>query len=198
VIGELDDFTVSRFEAECMRIALGSRLLIIELSTCSFLSSAGLRALVRLRRRLPTAIALVTGNAQFERLFHLAGLGHRPFTNLFDAMDAAASPGLWGQDSRGPMPRRAGRTPLPPSASGAHLESNLRGTKTDDQWANGGSDAWIQPTIVSSLLPRARSLRLERKEEARQLRLPSSRATPPPPENEFARRWSRLLLHLVE
>jgi anti-anti-sigma factor len=96
VIGELDDFTVSRFEAECMRIALGSRLLIIELSTCSFLSSAGLRALVRLRRRLPTAIALVTGNAQFERLFHLAGLGHRPFTNLFDAMDAAASPGLWG------------------------------------------------------------------------------------------------------
>ena len=101
VIGELDDFTVSRFEAECARIASGSRLLIIELSSCSLLSSAGLRALVRLERRLPTAIALVTGNARFEKLFHIAGLAQLlpRFTNVFDAMAAAGATDLWGTGS---------------------------------------------------------------------------------------------------
>ena len=90
VIGELDDFTVDGFEAECERIVSRSPQLVVELSSCSFLSSAGLGALARLQRRLPGGIALVTGNEQFERLFDLAGL--EPllprFANVVDAIAA--------------------------------------------------------------------------------------------------------------
>jgi anti-anti-sigma factor len=87
-IGELDESTVGAFEAECMRVGSGSRFLIIELSSCSLLTSAGLRALVHLQRRFPAAIALVIDHAQFERLFFLAGLGQLlpRFTNVVDAM----------------------------------------------------------------------------------------------------------------
>jgi len=77
VVGPLDDLTADSFETECKRVASRSRLLIIELSSCSFLSSAGLRAFVRLQRGLPGAIALVTADARFEMLFRLAGLERR-------------------------------------------------------------------------------------------------------------------------
>jgi anti-anti-sigma factor len=97
VIGELDDFTVGSFEDECRRIASRSTRLVVELSSCSFLSSAGLGALARLQRRHPRGIALVTGNAQYERLFVLAGLGHLlpRFTNVVDAMAAYDDAELW-------------------------------------------------------------------------------------------------------
>jgi anti-anti-sigma factor len=91
VIGELDDFTVDRFEAECERMASRSPRLVVELSSCSFLSSAGLGALARLQRRLPGGVALVTGNAQFERLFDLAGPGPLlpRFANVVHAIAAS-------------------------------------------------------------------------------------------------------------
>ena len=88
VIGELDESTVGTFEAECVRVGSGSRFFVIELSSCSLLTSAGLRALVQLQRRFPAAIALVIDNPQFEKLFVLAGLGPLlpRFTNVGDAM----------------------------------------------------------------------------------------------------------------
>ena len=97
VIGELDELTVGTFEAEARRIGSHSRFLIIELSSCSFLSSAGLRALGRLQRRLPGAMALVTDNGQFEKLFNLAGLGHLVprFTSVVDALAANDDGDLW-------------------------------------------------------------------------------------------------------
>ena len=72
----------------CVSVGSGSRFLVIELSSCSVLTSAGLRALVQLQRRFAGAIALVIDHAQFERLFNLAGLGPLlpRFTNVVDAM----------------------------------------------------------------------------------------------------------------
>ena len=101
VIGPLDDLTADMFETECKRMASRSRLLIIELSSCSFLSSAGLRALVHLQRRHPGAIALVTGDAQFEMLLRIAGLEQQlpRFTNVSEALAAAAAPELWATGS---------------------------------------------------------------------------------------------------
>ena len=97
VIGELDELTVGTFEAEARRLGSSSRFLIIELSSCSLLSSAGLRALVQLQRRHPGAIAVVTDDAQFETLFNLVGLGQLlpRFTSVGDALAAHDDGELW-------------------------------------------------------------------------------------------------------
>ncbi len=91
VIGELDDLAVGRFESECERVVSRSRFLVVELSSCSSLSGAGLQALARLQQRLPGAVALVTDDPHFEKLLRIAGLrAQLPcFADLLDAITAA-------------------------------------------------------------------------------------------------------------
>ena len=118
VVGALDDLTASSFETECMRVASRSRLLIIELSSCWFLSAAGLRAFARLQRGLPGAIALVTTDAQFEMLFRLAGLERRlpRFARVTEALAAAGASHTWGRES--PMSEHAPGGSRSPAARG--------------------------------------------------------------------------------
>ena len=132
VVGALDDLTAGSFETECKRVASRSRLLIIELSSCSFLSAAGLWAFVRLQRGLPGAIALVTADAQFEMLFRLAGLERRlpRFAKVTEALaTAGAPPHPWGRGSA-PTEHAPGRSqPPPPEASHARFEQG------DTRWS---------------------------------------------------------------
>jgi anti-anti-sigma factor len=124
VIGELDDFTVGAFEAECERIARASRSVIVELSSCSFISSSGLIALMRLQRRLPEAIALVTDSAHFERLLHIAGLERlfQRFDNVVDALVAVGAPDA----GAGAPSANGGRTVEPSRAHSTHPRRVLR------------------------------------------------------------------------
>ena len=106
VIGALDDLTADSFETECKCVASRSRLLIVELSSCSFLSAAGLRAFVRLQRGLPGAIVLVTADAQFEMLFRLAGL-ERGLPRYAKVTEALAAAGAGRPSSESPTSEHA-------------------------------------------------------------------------------------------
>jgi anti-anti-sigma factor len=128
VVGPLDDLTADSFETECKRVASRSRLLVIELSSCSFLSAAGLRAFVRLQRGLPGAIALVTADAHFEMLFRLAGLERRlpRFAKVTEALATAGAPHPWGGSA--PTEHAPGRSqPPPPEVSHARFEHGILG-----------------------------------------------------------------------
>ena len=75
VIGELDEFTVGAFEAELERLVPNSRSLIVELSSCTFISSVALATLLRLRRRVPDRpIVLVTESAHLTKLIRITRL----------------------------------------------------------------------------------------------------------------------------
>ena len=117
VIGELDDFTVATFEAELERLAAAGRPVVIELSSCTFISSCALHMLVRLRRQHPgRTLALVSASAHVAKLLRIAGL--EPllprFENVVDALDRVSGPG-----ARAALSRRTVVTGRP--AGAAHL-----------------------------------------------------------------------------
>lgn len=97
VVGELDEFTVAAFEAELERLVPTSRSLVIELSSCTFISSVALAALMRLRRRVPNhAIVLVTNGEHMSKLIRITGLERLfpRFENVVDALVAVGKPDL--------------------------------------------------------------------------------------------------------
>jgi len=124
VIGMLDEFTVGAFEAELERLVPSSRSLIVELSSCTFISSAALATLLRLRRRVPNRpIVLVTESAHLTKLIRITGL--EPLfprcDNVVDALVAVARHGskpssipdpsasMESERSGGAVPRRGQR-----------------------------------------------------------------------------------------
>lgn len=95
VVGELDDFTVDAFEAELARLVRLSRSLIIELSSCTFISSVALAALMRLRRRHPDrTIALVVDSNHIRKLIRIVGLGDLfpQFESIAGALETIGGP----------------------------------------------------------------------------------------------------------
>lgn len=96
VVGELDEFTVGSFEAELERLVPNSHSLIIELSSCTFISSVALATLLRLRRRVPNRpVVLVTESAHMTKLIRIAGLEplFPRFDNVVDALVAVRGEG---------------------------------------------------------------------------------------------------------
>ena len=91
VIGELDEYTVGAFEAELERLLPTSRSLIVELSSCSFISASALAVLVRFRRRLSGGpVALVTESPHLVKVLRIASLEQLfpRFENVVDALVA--------------------------------------------------------------------------------------------------------------
>ena len=108
VIGELDDLNVAAFEAELERLVSTTRSLIVELSSCSFMSSCALNVLVRFRRHRPElTIGLVTSSAHFAKLLGIAGL--EPllprFENVVDALVGVGEPNASGRSTVAPSSR---------------------------------------------------------------------------------------------
>ena len=101
VVGELDDFTVDAFEAELARLTRLSRSLIIELSSCTFISSVALAALMRLRRRDPDrTIALVVDSEHMRKLIRIVGL-ESLFPQFESIADALGTIGLSSRAGEG-------------------------------------------------------------------------------------------------
>jgi len=91
VVGELDAHTVAAFEAELERLVPKCRSLIVELSSCSFVSAAALGSLVRFRGHLPGgAVALVTESSHVAKVLRIAGL-ERQFPLFNDLVEALAA-----------------------------------------------------------------------------------------------------------
>ena len=136
VSGIVDDATVECFEKGLDRAtATGSRQLIIDLTTCR-LDSAGLAALVRLRRRRGSRSAetrLVAPDAELFRMLEIIGLTTQfPTYPTMDAALPSPPPVDWGRlalalrVSRRDGPRRDGeiwprRMPHLTSMDGAAL-----------------------------------------------------------------------------
>ena len=117
VVGELDDFTVEAFEVELARLVPLSRSLIIELSSCTFISSVALTALMRLRRRFPDrTIALVVDSEHMRKLIRIVGLEELfpQFETIADALGTIGGPSPHTNDrdavTRRPSRPRAERT----------------------------------------------------------------------------------------
>lgn len=77
--GELDIGTVAKLDA-AIRRALGSQAaeIVVDLSTCTFIDSTGIRALLRLNRRLAVDLdrdlLILPGPAHVQRTFGVCGL----------------------------------------------------------------------------------------------------------------------------
>lgn len=121
VVGELDDFTVDAFEAELARLVPLSRSLIIELSSCTFVSSVALAALMRLRRRDPDrTIALVLDSEHVRKLIRIVGLERLfpQFESIAEALETIGGPSPRSNGRNGSVtrlssrPRAEGRLPL--------------------------------------------------------------------------------------
>src|SRR5690242_683777 len=74
--GELDALTVNRFRDQVERVTeQQTEHLVLNLSSMSYLSSAGLRALVYLRQKMPDTVrvVLVGANDAIQRTIRLVG-----------------------------------------------------------------------------------------------------------------------------
>jgi anti-sigma B factor antagonist len=77
VDGELDIATVERLAKPAATVVRSARPLLLDLSGCSFLDSAGLRFVLRMRNALAVVgkpMAVVTDRPQAKKLFSITGV----------------------------------------------------------------------------------------------------------------------------
>jgi anti-anti-sigma factor len=94
VAGKIDMSTVTRLRDRLFELASSGRRLVIDLGQVSFISAAGIGALVGTAKHAATyggSLSLVGAPPKIRRLFHLAGLDHQiPLAPTLD--EALAEP----------------------------------------------------------------------------------------------------------
>jgi anti-anti-sigma factor len=80
VAGEVDLSTGAELEAALVGAAREATRLVVDLTRCTFLSSTGLRALLKARRELgdePGAVVVVAPDPHIRKVFEIAGVASK-------------------------------------------------------------------------------------------------------------------------
>lgn len=95
IVGAVDDRTVGLFEAGLERFADRAGTLVVDLTSCPSITSAGLEALARRQRDLPAgaSLVLVARDPYVLRLLELVGLARKlsVYPSVESALAAAAA-----------------------------------------------------------------------------------------------------------